>query len=885
MIKINILILLFLLAGEVIVYAKQSVSIGVLAHKNFSETESMWNPTALYLNEKIPEYEFHILPLRFEEFPLYLRDNKIDFVVTNSAYYVELENRFGISRIATLKNRGLDGNAQTQFGGVIFTKASNTEISSLEDMVGKQIAAVNPDSFGGWIMALRELKGDNLSLNQFTVTFYGTHEAVVYAVQSGKADAGTVRTDTLERMDKENKIEIDDFTVINPKKHPAFFYQCSTALYPEWPFATTRHTSGQLAEKVAIALISMPEHSEAALKSKSAGWTIPLDYQSIHECLKELELGPYAQLKKAAISYFVKKYGVYILIGTVLLLVSLIVLSYIAKVNGRLREAKRVLNNLNRSLEEKIAEKTRHLYDKSAKLEEAYLNEKYLRSILRTVADINQMLITTRSKEELIEKATLCLSSNEAFKSAKISIVEDGVLVVGAAYGVVEDNSVTDIDRLAFDEGKNIMITSFDEKVPSDCKNKAEYYKITAMYALLLKRSNYGDPMGVLTICTAHRYGFSAEEQNMLEELAGDIGFALHSFSQHEQISLLNEERLKNYQNFIDALVNMIEQRDTYTAGHTQRVAHYAELIAREMELPEKEIQRLVEAAKLHDIGKVVTPDSILLKPGHLSVLEYELIKEHVAAGYKVLSTVNFYQEMAQVMLDHHERYDGSGYPKGKKGGEIPLLGSILAVADSFDAMTTNRIYKPRKEVAESLIELNALSGKMYHPAVVNAASKVLSGITIDASISQFGSSALEEERLSYFFKDKLTKLYNEDYFTMTLNGRSEHAKPETLCIVSLVDFHHFNKRYGWEKGNELIALFAAYLSEKLPEYMIFRLWGDHFAIADFNGDIEAILAKSPLNEKGVAAKTKMIVTIPDNLEDLMHNETTGNGINTPLAE
>lgn len=885
MIKINILLLLFLLSGEVFLYAKQSVTIGVLAHKNYSATESMWNPTAQYLNEKIPEYEFHILPLRFEDFPPYLRGNKIDFVVTNSAYYVELENRFGISRIATLKNMGLNGNPQTQFGGVIFTQASNTQIKRLEDMVGKRIAAVNEDSFGGWIMALRELKGEGISPNQFKTTFYGTHEAVVYAVQSGKADVGTVRTDTLERMDREKKIDIDNFSIINPKHHPGFFYLCSTGLYPEWPFATTRHTPGQLAEKVAVALISMPEGSEAAVKSKSAGWTIPLDYQAIHECLRELEVGPYEHLKKAAITYFVEKYGVYIVIATLLLLASLIVLSYIAKVNGRLREAKTVLNHLNRSLEEKIAEKTQHLYDKSVKLEEAYQNEKYLRSILRTVADINQMLITTRSKEELIEKATLCLSSNEAFKSAKISVVQEGGLVVAAAYGVVNDITVTDIDRLAFEQGKNIMITTFDEKVPPDCKEKAERYKITAMYALLLKRTNYGDPMGVLTICTGHLNGFSAEEQNMLEELAGDIGFALHSFSQHEQISLLNEERLKNYQNFIDALVNMIEQRDTYTAGHTQRVAHYAELIAREMELPEKEIQRLVEAAKLHDIGKVVTPDSILLKPGHLSTLEYELIKEHVSAGYKVLSTVNFYQEMAKIMLDHHERYDGSGYPKGKKGGEIPLLGSILAVADSFDAMTTNRIYKPRKGVAESLIELNELSGKLYHPAVVNAASKVLEGVTIDESITQIGSSALEAERLSYFFKDKLTKLYNEDYFTMTLNGRSEQRKPETLCIVSLVDFHRFNKTYGWEKGNEFIAQFAAYLSERLPDYLIFRLWGDHFAIADFNGDIEAIVAESPLRERGVTAKIKKIMTIPENIEDLMHDETTANGTTPPFGE
>jgi putative nucleotidyltransferase with HDIG domain len=418
------------------------------------------------------------------------------------------------------------------------------------------------------------------------------------------------------------------------------------------------------------------------------------------------------------------------------------------------------------------------------------------------------------------------------------------------------------------------MITRFDENVPEECRENAKNYGITGIYALPLKRSTHTEAvMGVLTICTGHEKGFSVEEQSMIEELAGDIGFAYHSFSQNEHIDVLHEEQIRNYQNFIEALVNMIEQRDTYTAGHTQRVARYCEMIAREMELPEKEIKQLVEAAKLHDIGKVVTPDSVLLKPGRLSPLEYELIKEHVSAGYEVLSTVHFYKELADIMLDHHERYNGSGYPNGKKGGEIPLLGHILAVADSFDAMTTNRIYKPRKEVRESLIELNELSGVWYHPAVVNAASKVLAGITIDTTISQIGSSALEEERVSYFFRDRLTKLYNEDYFMMIINGRTKHALPETLDIISLADFHHYNKQYGWEKGNELLEQFAAYLSEKLPKYVVFRIWGDRFAIADFKGDIDSLLSDSPLTLNGVHAKTKKIDATVENLQVLMREE------------
>ncbi len=852
--------------------AKERVTIGVLAHKNYDSTHAMWNSTAEYLNEKISGYEFNIVPLRFEEFPAYLRDKKINFVITNSAYYVDLENRYGISRIATLKNRGINGRAQTQFGGVVFTLTSNKTIQKLGDIKNRPFAAVDQDSFGGWIMALREFKADDIAPNSINVTFYGTHEAVVHAVMDKRVEAGTVRSDTLERMALEGKININDFTIINRQNYSDFYYEASTRLYPEWPIATAKHTSDELAEKVAVALISMPANSEAARASKALGWTIPLDYQSIHECLEELNLGPYKYRNKDVFTYFLEQYGAYLLISFLLLILSIVVTLYILKINMRLRETRGELEVMNASLEEHVREKTQHLIDKSLRLEEAYINEKCLRSILGTVANVNQMLIATRSVDELIDKATLALASNESVKSAKISLVKNGMLSVAAAYGIGEDKNITPIDEKAFEEGKNLMITNMDDEIMSEeCKKNVLKYGIKGIYALPLKSSTFSEEVvGVLNICTGRENGFGIEEQKMIEELSGDIGFALHSFRQQNQIDTLHEEREKSYQNFIDALVNMIEQRDTYTAGHTVRVAEYAELIAREMEFPEREIQKLVESAKLHDIGKVVTPDSILLKPGKLTKLEYELIKEHAKAGYEVLSTVHLYKELADIMIDHHERYDGSGYPCGKKGGEISLLGHIMAVADSFDAMTTSRIYKPRKEIDESLVELNELSGKWYHPAVVNAALKVLANVTIDTSITQIGSSALEQERMSYFFKDRLTKLYNEDYFMMTLNGCSRHMKPHKLLIISLVDFHHYNKAHGWEGGNGVILEFADYLATRLPESLIFRIWGDRFVLADYEGDVEVLLASSPLSSRGVTTKIKEIVEMPNNIEALM---------------
>jgi two-component system, LuxR family, sensor histidine kinase TtrS len=221
-------------------------------------------------------------------------------------------------------------------------------------------------------------------------------------------------------------------------------------------------------------------------------------------------------------------------------------------------------------------------------------------------------------------------------------------------------------------------------------------------------------------------------------------------------------------------------------------------------------------------------------------------------------------------VIYHHERFDGSGYPHGKKGGEIPLLGHILAVADSFDAMTTNRIYKPRKSLEESIKELNELSGKWYHPAVVNAASKALANVEIDKDINQLGSTAIDEERLSYFFKDRLTKLYNEDYFILTLNNRARHPRPQKLCVISLINFTKYNREHTWEGGNSLLIEFATYLSRSLPDFLIFRVWGDRFIIADFDGDIESILSNSILNTKAIAYRTKNIVDIPNSTKDIL---------------
>ncbi|WP_375750392.1 HD domain-containing phosphohydrolase [Vibrio sp. HN007] len=296
------------------------------------------------------------------------------------------------------------------------------------------------------------------------------------------------------------------------------------------------------------------------------------------------------------------------------------------------------------------------------------------------------------------------------------------------------------------------------------------------------------------------------------------------------------DERQQNLTQYVYSLVEMIEGRDSYTAGHTKRVAEYSTLIAREMGLTEDEIERLQRAAMVHDIGKISTPDAILLKPGDLSDLEYNIIKQHVIYGYELLKKVDLFQDIAAIVKCHHERHDGKGYPSALKGREIPLLAQILSVADSFDAMTTDRIYKTKKTVAETLNELDNLSGSQFNPEIIPAARKALSTVQLDGS-RQLPNNAIEQKRFAYFYSDPLTGLYNLRYLKLVLAARDnanlcpENAQCKYATIILTRNFSNLNKNLGWAGGSKVLVELAEFLSEHASGNPLFRVHGDDFVI------------------------------------------------------
>lgn len=346
-----------------------SVKIGVLAKRGQERALEKWGPTADYLSQMVPDYFFEIVPLDFEGVRLAAMSQSVDFLIINSSYYVSLESDHGLSRIATMAN--LHGDVQQQvFGGVIITRADRDDIDKLKDLYGKSFWAVDRESLGGWLAAWREFHIQDIQPeHDFGLLKYsGTHDAVVLAVLNGEADAGTVRTDTLERMAAEGRIELSDFKILNRQTgHVGFEYLLSTRLYPEWPFATLPHTPQKLVKDVAAALLNMPAVSQAAQAANIGGWTVPLDYQPIHDLLKELHLCLYKKyVGEISLTDFLREYWLSVMLLILFLCLLCFITGYTILMNRKLdqRVEERTSELLQEVAERKLTEEKLHRAEK-----------------------------------------------------------------------------------------------------------------------------------------------------------------------------------------------------------------------------------------------------------------------------------------------------------------------------------------------------------------------------------------------------------------------------------------------------------------------------------------------------------------------------------------
>jgi len=208
--------------------------------------------------------------------------------------------------------------------------------------------------------------------------------------------------------------------------------------------------------------------------------------------------------------------------------------------------------------------------------------------------------------------------------------------------------------------------------------------------------------------------GFNKEDLSLFTSLADQAAIALDN-------SRLYRELEEMFFQTADSLADAIEKRDPYTGGHTQRVTLYSQAIAKYLQLNPLERKWLKIASVLHDIGKIGIEDKILKKPARLNLEEFDLIKNHSDIGAKIIEHIRQLKEIIPGVKYHHEQLDGKGYPEGLKGEEIPLLAKIVAVADTYDAMTTDRPYRKSMEKEMAIEELKRCSGTQFDKEVVEA--------------------------------------------------------------------------------------------------------------------------------------------------------------------
>lgn len=292
------------------------------------------------------------------------------------------------------------------------------------------------------------------------------------------------------------------------------------------------------------------------------------------------------------------------------------------------------------------------------------------------------------------------------------------MLEVAAEVAVREHGDVGPVHLGAGIAGRAVMearVLQCEARFPGDEDSAGSLIHVAA--PLIAK----GRPNGVLEIWVEKEKIVDAEWFSFLEMLAGQTAIAIDNVLMFEEIQRSNMELVLAYDSTIEGWSKALELRDKETEGHTKRVTELSVHLARQMGFSESAIVQVRRGALLHDIGKMGVPDEILLKPDKLTKEEFDTMKKHTEYAFEWLSPIPFLREAIEIPYCHHEKWDGTGYPRGLKGEQIPLAARVFAVVDVFDALTVDRPYRVAMEVPEVLAYIDGQSGTHFDPRVVEA--------------------------------------------------------------------------------------------------------------------------------------------------------------------
>ena len=336
---------------------------------------------------------------------------------------------------------------------------------------------------------------------------------------------------------------------------------------------------------------------------------------------------------------------------------------------------------------------------------------------LRNLQEALQAATSTLDLNQVLQKVLEGAAKASSAQIGCLALDDSGRLVLKGGFGT----DSTTAEKLALGVGgdicRDVMASGkpFMEAMEQGTINESPLNPRAVLCVPITLR---GTPTGVLFLANYQvGHAFTPDHRNLVTELAAQAAVAIDNarlFKDREEVILSS----------LEALANAVDARDPYTAGHSQRVTQYALTIARQMKYSPKDQAawvRLERGGRLHDIGKIGTPDAILQKAGKLSDEEFAKMKEHPVAGFNILSGLKMLTDELVIVRSHHERYDGKGYPDRKKGDELPMFAWIMSAADAIDAMTSDRPYRKASSMEIAVEQVRAGAGTHFHPDVAEA--------------------------------------------------------------------------------------------------------------------------------------------------------------------
>ena len=293
----------------------------------------------------------------------------------------------------------------------------------------------------------------------------------------------------------------------------------------------------------------------------------------------------------------------------------------------------------------------------------------------------------------------------------------------------------------------------------------------------------------------------------------------------------------------ITTIANTIDAKDEYTKGHSYRVAQYSQMLARELGMSDEDVENVHAVALLHDIGKIGVPDSILNKPGRLTDEEYAIMKKHPSIGAEILKDINILDGLDIGAKYHHERFDGRGYPDGLKGNDIPYIAKIIGIADAYDAMSSNRVYRKRFSDEKILEEIEKCKGTQFDPDVADAfirllKEKRLNNLSPDVVEEKKKADASSEVMSVDDWQDTIEEKNNEKSLLERLGQPKnmeaiivQELKNGDGCffLIDLDNIGMVNEKYGFHRGDYYLSIIAQTLIDYKEKLYVSRIDGDEF--------------------------------------------------------